>query len=91
MHDAIYEHQQNLNEELPFELARKLGLDGKRFSSELESGIYRNSVNEDFMSGVRSGVNGTAAFFVNGSRFEGARNRDILSGFLKAVLEAEET
>jgi protein-disulfide isomerase len=29
-------------------------------------------VKEDFLSGVRSGVNGTPTFFINGERFDGS-------------------
>jgi protein-disulfide isomerase len=31
-------------------------------------------VREDFMSGVRSGVNGTPSFFINGLRYDGPRD-----------------
>ena len=37
----------------------------------------------DFISGVRSGVNGTPTFFINGQRFDGDwRDADILSAAL---------
>jgi protein-disulfide isomerase len=37
----------------------------------LETGQFRSKVRNDFMGGVRSGVNGTPAFFINGVRHEG--------------------
>ena len=37
----------------------------------LETGQYRNNVHGDFMGGIRSGVNGTPAFFINGVRHDG--------------------
>jgi protein-disulfide isomerase len=37
----------------------------------LETGQYRNKVRSDFMGGVRSGVNGTPTFFINGVRHDG--------------------
>jgi len=52
--------------------AQELGLDGTRFVRELEEGIYRERVRRDFLSGVRSGVNGTPAFFINGIRYDGS-------------------
>src|SRR3982750_4663359 len=39
--------------------------------SILASDIQRIRVRSDFLSGVRSGVNGTPTFFINGVRFEG--------------------
>jgi protein-disulfide isomerase len=38
----------------------------------LEERVYQPRVREDFMSGVRSGVNGTPAFFINGIRYDGS-------------------
>jgi protein-disulfide isomerase len=37
----------------------------------LETGQYRNKVRSDFMGGIRSGVNGTPAFFINGVQHDG--------------------
>ena len=39
---------------------------------------YRERVREDFSGGVRSGVNGTPTFFINGRRHEGAFELDDL-------------
>jgi len=71
MHDAIYENQQNLNEHLLLELAEELKLDIPQFKSDLESSALKAKVDEDFESGVVSGVNGTPSFYVNGKKFEG--------------------
>ena len=38
----------------------------------LEAGTYAKKVRDDFRSGVRSGVNGTPTFFVNGTRYDGS-------------------
>jgi protein-disulfide isomerase len=38
---------------------------------DIEDGAQEQRVREDFMSGVRSGVNGTPTFFINGERFDG--------------------
>ncbi|MDB5610081.1 MAG: putative Membrane protein [Bradyrhizobium sp.] len=38
----------------------------------LDTGQYRNKVRSDFIGGVRSGVNGTPTFFINGLRHGGA-------------------
>ncbi|RLJ77311.1 DsbA family protein [Pedobacter alluvionis] len=71
MHDAIYENQQNLNEHLLLELAKELKLDIPQFKSDMESSELKDKVDEDFASGIVSGVNGTPSFYVNGKKFEG--------------------
>jgi protein-disulfide isomerase len=50
--------------------ARELGLDAARLIAEVESGTCAKRVQEDFRSGVRSGVNGSPTFFINGIRHE---------------------
>jgi protein-disulfide isomerase len=70
MHDLIYEHQDDLSEDDLQGYASDLGLDAERVASELEEGTHRDRVEEDLMSGARSGVNGTPTFFVNAERFD---------------------
>ena len=72
MHDMLYEHQDALDPDDILGYARELGIDVARMTSELESGIYAKKVRDDFRGGVRSGVNGTPTFFVNGERYEGS-------------------
>lgn len=40
-------------------------------------------VREDFMGGVRSGVNGTPTFFINGARYDESWDEDSLRGALE--------
>jgi protein-disulfide isomerase len=79
MHDMLFEHQQSLEDEALVAYAGKLGLDVARFEKELEEGAYADRVREDFLSGARSGVNGTPTFFINGQRFDGAADLESLS------------
>jgi len=72
MHDAIYERQSHLNPEFLRTLAKELGLDVAQFEEAMESDAVKQKVANDFESGIRSGVNGTPTFFVNGERFDGA-------------------
>jgi predicted DsbA family dithiol-disulfide isomerase len=55
-----------------FVIAEELGLPEKAVRNALETGQYRSKVRSDFVSGVRSGVNGTPTFFINGVRHDGA-------------------
>ena len=72
MHDLLYENQRALDPMHLLGYAEDLDLDTQRFVRELEERVYQLRVREDFMSGVRSGVNGTPAFFINGIRYEGS-------------------
>jgi protein-disulfide isomerase len=71
MHDLLFEDQRHLA--IPDLLARAdaLGLDVDRFEAELLGRVHAEKVQEDFLSGVRSGVPGTPSFFVNGARYDG--------------------
>jgi protein-disulfide isomerase len=70
-HDRLYENQDALDDGSLVGYAGGLGINEDDFSDELQSGKYENKVQEDFMGGVESGVNGTPSFFVNGSRYDG--------------------
>lgn len=71
MHDGLFENQERLGEPLYLELAEELGLSAEALPKALEQGLYRSRVRADFSSGVRSGVNGTPTFFINGKRHDG--------------------
>lgn len=72
MHDMLFEHQDALDPDDILGYARDLGVDVDRMTRDLESGVYAKKVRDDFRGGVRSGVNGTPTFFVNGERYEGS-------------------
>ncbi len=75
MHDTIYKHQQDSADALDdahlVEYAERCGADREQVMRDLASDTFEKDVRADFMSGVRSGVNGTPTFFINGARFEG--------------------
>jgi protein-disulfide isomerase len=71
MHDQLFEHQNALEPMDLVSYAKEVGLDATQFRRDLESGTFAPRVRSDFRSGVRSGVNGTPTFFINGQRYEG--------------------
>ena len=72
MHDLMYENQEVLDPRHLVAFAEQLSLDTIRFARELRDHVYHDRVRQDFTSGVRSGVNGTPAFFINGFRYDGS-------------------
>jgi protein-disulfide isomerase len=78
MHDGIYENQDRLGLPLLFTLAHALGIPELDLRNALASGQYAPKVRADFLGGVRSGVNGTPSFFINGERHDGSCSFDDL-------------
>jgi protein-disulfide isomerase len=83
MHDYLYEHQQALDDGHLLQAAEALGLDAARFRQEMEAHSHAARVREDFMSGVRSDVNGTPSFFVNGVRHDESYDLETLLAALE--------
>ncbi len=72
VHDFLYENQKFLGDEAHFaRYEAKLKLDVGRIAREVAQHAYSARIEEDFLSGVRSGVNGTPTFFINGRRYDG--------------------
>jgi protein-disulfide isomerase len=85
MRDCLYENQQALEDEDLLEYATRVGLDIPRLVRDLREDRYLDRIREDFSSGVRSGVNGTPTFFINGMRHDGPWDLDSL---MTAIEEA---
>jgi protein-disulfide isomerase len=83
MHDMIYEHQQALTTADLRHYAAVLGLNQREFDQALRQHTYADRVREDFMSGIRSGVNGTPTFFINGVRYDGPADFDSMSAAIQ--------
>jgi protein-disulfide isomerase len=83
MHDHLFENQSRLGDEDLHSYAAELGLDAGRFDHELAEHTYAGRVHEDFIGGVRSGVNGTPTFYVNGQRHDGSYEPDDLIAALE--------
>jgi protein-disulfide isomerase len=86
MHDQLYEHQDALGDDDLLAYAGRTGLDRNRFQIELAQGTYAPRVREDFMGGLRSGVNGTPTFFINGRRHDAGFDLRSLSEAITAAM-----
>ncbi len=83
MHDLLFERQRALDDDSLLAYAEELRLDVEGFAAALESGELEERVRGDFMSGVRSGVNGTPTFFIQGKRFDGEWSEEGLMAALE--------
>ena len=86
MHDFLYENQRFMGDVTYFaKQETKLKLDASRIASEVAKGAYSSRIEEDYMSGIRSGVNGTPTFFINGVRYDGYPEFEPMVAALKAA------
>ena len=85
MHDQLFEHQDALERDDLVGYAKELGLDSARFARDLDRDEIEERVRSDFASGVRSGVNGTPTFFINGTRFDESWDEDSLVAALESA------
>jgi protein-disulfide isomerase len=86
MHDAIFENQRSLDLQLLLALAVQMDLSEEELERALGGEKYRQHVKSDFIGGVRSGVNGTPTFFINGERHDGAFEFEDLVGAIEGRL-----
>jgi protein-disulfide isomerase len=87
MHDYIYEHQQASDDKHLEKYADNLGLNLAKFNNEMSSHFHAGRVREDFLSGVRSGVNGTPTFYINAIRYNDSWDLETLSKALRSVIK----
>ena len=89
MHDQLFENQKELEDESLISYAASLGLDPRRAAAALVQETFTERVREDFTSGVKSGVNGTPTFFINGARYDGLLHPTALLEALVAAATPE--
>lgn len=83
MHDYLFEHQHALDDEHLRQYAATLGLDMDRFNEDMAQHRYAEKIEEDLRGGIRSGVRGTPAFFINGMRYDGRPDLESLLGTIE--------
>ncbi len=86
MHDTLFENQDRLTDTDLWRYASDLDLDAELMRQEVEQEKYAARVSASFRSGVRSGVNGTPTFFINGRRHDGPWADE--GDFLRAIRAA---
>lgn len=86
MHDALFANQVRLSPDLLLTLVGALELSPREFQEALASGLHARKVQADFLGGVRSGVNGTPSFFVNGVRHDAGYSFAELASSIDAIL-----
>jgi protein-disulfide isomerase len=89
MHDLIYENQEELEPDALSAWAEQLGLDLQQFGTAIRKGEITKRIKDDRTSGIHSGVNGTPCFFINGARYDGAPDYEVLLAALQEQLHSK--
>jgi protein-disulfide isomerase len=87
MHDIIFEHQEALDDESLIKYAAEIELDLQKLNSDLQKPEFVEKVENDFESGIRSGVNGTPSFFINGVKYNGSWEENQFLAHLQSSLK----
>lgn len=90
MHNIIYENQKDLDGNSLLYYAEVLNLDRQTFTKDSQNHSLFIKVEQDFEGGVRSGVNATPTFFINGNRLNNYYdNYESLEFTIKSLVESQ--
>ncbi|ADW71370.1 DsbA family protein [Granulicella tundricola] len=86
MHNLLFQHQEDLSEGGLQQLVSRMGLSEKKMQQASMNGMLRKKIEADLAGGIRSGVNGTPTFFLNGDRCDGPTDFNSLASLMDQVL-----
>ncbi len=84
MHDYIF-HQHTLEDADLAHFAEAVGLDMQQYAGAMAEQRSLGRIEEDVEGGLRSGVQGTPTFFINGVLYRGSWEHDALLAALQAA------
>jgi len=87
MHDHLFEFQSRLDDESLIKYATQLKLNVEQFENDFEKPELIKKVDADFESGVRSGVNGTPSFFINGEKYNDSWEEEPFLNYLASLVK----
>jgi protein-disulfide isomerase len=86
-HDLLFEKQDAIPTMDYAEHARTLGLEPAAFQACLDAKRYQGTVERNYADGVKAGVSGTPAFFINGRPLTGAQPLEAFKTVIDDELE----
>ena len=85
MHDYIYAHQRQLDEQKYEDFAREVGLDLARYRKSMLAHAHSDQLDADIAEAVKVSARGTPTFFVNGRVVTGAQPIEVF----RTAIDAE--
>ena len=89
MHDQLYANQSALGMPLYLAIAGSLDLPEQGLRAALADEFFAPKIKDDFLGGVRSGVNGTPAFYINQRRHDASFDYEVLCSAIDTQLGVE--
>ena len=86
MHDLLFVNQESFSESMFQNLLEEVELTDSGLQGAQASGALKRRISADFSGGIRSGVNGTPTFFLNGDRYDGPVEYGSLAALVEQVL-----
>jgi protein-disulfide isomerase len=85
LHDAMFADRTHLSRKTISAMAGAIGLDTKRFEQDWDSAAVKQAVAREQMEGDKAGVEATPTVFIDGQKYNGALDLDVI----RPVIEAE--
>lgn len=85
MHDMLFKHQDDLAGADLAQYALKLGLELYQFEADMSSQRYAGKVLRDYEGGVATGVKGTPTLFINGRKYAGPLDYDLMLAAIESA------
>jgi protein-disulfide isomerase len=87
MHDQLFTHQQALDDHDLLRYARRIGLDGERFSRDMSENTFLKQIESDYNRSLfDEHVTGTPTFYINEIAYTGATD---IESLLAAIKQAD--
>lgn len=83
MHEYLFHHQHTLEDTDLAQFAGAVGLDAQQFAQDMTQHPFLSRIEDDLRSGIRSGVQGTPTFFINGVLYMDSWEQEALLDALK--------
>jgi protein-disulfide isomerase len=84
-HDKLYENYNRLNSQKIQDISRALGLDAAKFETDRGDSNFTAMIDRDRSEGLRAGVTGTPAVFLNGKLLRNRRLADFQAAIEKEL------
>ncbi|MBU1039443.1 DsbA family protein [Patescibacteria group bacterium] len=88
-HDKLFDRQNELGNSLYLNLATDLNLNMNNFKACLNDPKIVKEIEEDLAVGLKAGVQGTPAWFVNGRKVEGVLPLEVWEKLITAILKED--